>query len=205
MGLGYFRWLRVDWRALPRDRAALTLLALFALVLFPARSQAQGMTDTETADARAVLLTPGSMAKVTDIDFGEIITPPVAGTVTVTASATPICSASAGLVRTGNCQSAEFRVRERKNGFVRIRNNSAMPIVLNGPGGATMTMTNVTHSVLDMTPAAAGGGPPQQLGRYRITADSGFASFWIGGRLNVGANQAPGTYTGTFEIQVLFN
>ena len=67
-----------------------------------------------------------------------------------------------------------------------------------------MTLTNLTIGVSDMVPNPGGPNPPGTFGRYQITSDSGIAEFRIGGRLNIGANQAPGSYNGTFDIQVLF-
>jgi hypothetical protein len=69
-----------------------------------------------------------------------------------------------------------------------------------------MTITNLTIGVSsDMVVAPGGPSPPGTFGRWRITSDSGIAEFRIGGRLNIGALQAPGEYTGEIEIQVNFN
>lgn len=203
MGLGYLRKARRQGRLTLRQRAAGALLAALAVAVHPVQALAQAISDTEIADARAALLSTGSMAQVTDLDFGDIAMPNTAGTVTLTPGATAVCTTSFGLIHSGPCVAAMFDVREKKNGMVRIRNLSGSPIVLTGPGGATMNMT-MTHSVADMA-ATPGGGPPGHLGRYRITSDSGMASFWIGGTLSVGATQRVGAYTGTFQIEVLFN
>ena len=78
-------------------------------------------------------------------------------------------------------------------------------VVLTGPGGATITVDNLTLRIGDMVSAPGGGGGPGTFGRYRITSDTGIADFWIGGRLNIAANQAAGVYNGELEIQVIFN
>ena len=44
-----------------------------------------------------------------------------------------------------------------------------------------------------------GGGP-----RFEIASNSGIFTFRVGARLNVGANQAPGVYTGTFPVTVIY-
>ena len=50
------------------------------------------------------------------------------------------------------------------------------------------------------------GGNGNGLGngnrRYQITSASGIFTLRVAGRLNVGANQRPGVYTGTFTVQV---
>lgn len=204
MGLGYHRKKRLQGRLTLRQRAIYALLAALTFVVLPAQAHAQIISDTEIADARAVLLDDGTMAKVTDLDFGEIAKPNTAGTVTLTPAAFPTCTTSFGLIHTGACQAAQFAVMGKKNMLVRIRNMSGSPIVLTGPGAATMNVT-LTHAVFDMVPVPGGPSPPGHLGRYRITDDNGFGTFFIGGTLSVGATQASGQYTGTFTIQVLFN
>lgn len=204
MGLGYFRRLRPPGRLTLRQRAVCALLAAIAIAVHPAQASAQVTSDNEIVDARGVILDPGSMQKVTDLDFGEIPKPNSAGTVTLTPAASATCTPSFGLIHSGACQAAEFAVMGRKNWLVRIRNMSGSPIVLTGPGGATMNVT-LTHAVFDMVPVAGGPSPPGHFGRYRITSDDGFGTFFIGGTLSVGATQATGQYTGTFTIQVLFN
>lgn len=204
MGLGYIRKTRLQGRLPLRERAICALLAALALAVHPAQAHAQAISDNEIVDARGVILDNGTVAKVTDLDFGEIAKPNTAGTVTLTPAASATCTASFGLIHSGPCVAAQFAVLGRKNWLVRIRNMSGSPIVLTGPGGATMNVT-LTHAVSDMVVAPGGPSPPGHFGRYRITSDTGFANFWIGGTLSVGATQAAGTYTGTFNIQVLFN
>jgi hypothetical protein len=204
MGLGYFRQPRPRGRLTLRQRAVGAVLAALALAIVPAAASAQVVSDSETADARGVVLDNGTFLKVTDLDFGEIAKPNTAGVVTLTPAAAAVCSPSAGLIHTGACQAAEFAVLGKKNWLIRIRNMSGSPIVLNGPGGATMNLT-LSHGVSDMAAAPGGGTPPGHFGRYRITSNSGFAKFWIGGTLSVSATQRTGAYVGQFDIQVLFN
>ncbi len=70
-----------------------------------------------------------------------------------------------------------------------------------------MTVDTFTIRVVDMSPVTGGGNgnPPGTMGRYRILNDSGIGRFRIGGTLHVNANQAPGVYTGTLTMQVIFN
>lgn len=203
MGLGHFRQPRQQGRLTLRGRAAGALLALAALALVPA--PALGQSVTVTAQGRAAVLSPGTITKLTDMDFGTIVRPTAAGTVTLVPTPVPTCTATASLVHTGACTPAEFTLMGRKNWLVRIREQNGGTLLLSGPGGATMTVTNLSINVSDMVTAPGGGNPPGTFGRYRITSDGGTARFRIGGRLNVAANQAVGTYTGTLNIQVQFN
>jgi hypothetical protein len=202
MGLGNFRQPRLQRRLTLRQRAARALLALLAL-LVPTAAFAQ--SDSATSEAQAAILTRGAMTKLEDMDFGVIVRPVVAGTVTMTPSLTPTCSTSAGIIHSGACEPAAFAIMFRKHDKNRVREMNGGTIVLTGPGGATMTVTNLTIGGLtDMTQVGT-GGPSGTFGRYDIESDSGIASFRIGGRLNIGANQPVGTYTGVLNMNVLLN
>ena len=202
MGWGYLRRQRPPGRLTPCQRAICALLLLLAFGL-PAPALAQINTDSATADAQVGILANGTMTDLDDMDFGVIAKPVVAGTVTM-APATDTCSVSAGIIHTGACTPARFSIKFRKHDITRIREMNGGTIVLTGPGGATMTVTNMTISVTDMTLITT-GGPVGTFGRYRIESNSGIALFKIGGRLNVGANQAAGTYAGVLTMNVLLN
>lgn len=205
MNRGYPRGRRPGGRRTRGLRAVRAALALLACAPLAAPALAQPVT--ETAQARVAVMAPGTMARLQDMDFGVMAQPAVAATVVLTPLATPTCGASAGLVRTGTCRSADFAVMGRKNWIVRIREMNNGTVTLTGPGGATMTVTNLTMRVVSLASAAgnAGGNAPGILGRYRITDNSGMGRFSIGGTLNIGANQAPGVYSGTLVMQVQFN
>ena len=201
MGVGYFRQRRLRGRLTLRRRA---LCALGALVALAIPSHASAQSATETAPSQAAILETGTMTKLTDMDFGRISQPTVASWVNMSPNF-PTCTLGPGVVHQGACQPASFAIMGRKNWLVRIRNMEAGTIVLTGPGGATMTVSMLSLGTTDMTPAPGGPNPPGSFGRQRITSDSGLAEFRIGGRLNIGANQAQGAYSGTMTIQVLFN
>jgi hypothetical protein len=202
MKSGYFRQPRPQGCLPPRRRAAGAWLALLALGA-PAPALAQAVSDSQIVEAQAVILETGSIVNIVAMDFGRIAQPAVAGTVTMTASAS--CSPSPGIVHLSGCQPARFGLMGRKNWLIRIRNMSGNSIPLDGPGTATMTVTNLTIGVTDMVIAPGGPNPPGTFGRWRITSDTGIAEFRIGGRLNIGALQAPGDYVGEIEVQVNFN
>jgi hypothetical protein len=203
MSVGYFREMRRKGRLALRLCGVRLLFALAALTLFSVPALAQVGSDTETAQAQAAILEAGTMAKLADMDFGVIAQPAAAGTVVLTPTPTATCATTGGLVRTGTCQAAEFAIMERRNGRARIRLLNGTTVTLTEPGGATMLLNNVTINVTDMTPI--GGAPGWNLGHYQITSNSGIARFRLGGRLNVNAGQAHGTYTGTLNVQVNFN
>jgi hypothetical protein len=205
MGLGNIRQPRSPGRLMPRRLAARVLFALLALAAVVAPAAASAQSASGTAQAQAAILTRGAMTTLAGMDFGVIVQPTTAGTVTLTPSLSPTCSASAGIIRTGTCQPAAFSIMFRKHDKNRVREMNGGTIVLTGPGGATMTVTNLTiGGLVDMTQVGT-GGPSGTFGRYNIDSDSGIASFRIGGRLNIAANQPLGTYTGELSMNVLLN
>jgi hypothetical protein len=203
MGPGIIRLLRASAGGAHRLRTAgCALLAAAALV--PSQAHAQMVqSDTATARTQAAFLTPGSIVKTADMDFGSIAQANVAGTVVLSPQDPATCTVTGPLIRSGACRAARFSIMGRRNMRVRIRENNGGTVTLNGPGGATMFMNNLTVTTTGMS--AVGGGNGWDFGNWRIDTNSGITQFWVGGTLNVGAGQAPGVYNGTLVIQIQFN
>jgi hypothetical protein len=162
--------------------------------------QAFAQSRTATANTAAVILTPGSIVKTADMDFGSIAVGATGGTIVLSASATPTCTASAGLVQSGACKAAAFSVRGKKNERLRFKSTDIAPVTLTGPSGATMTVDTMSLAVNGMDAITKGKGWD-----WTISDASGNAEFWVGGTLHVGAAQAPGVYTGIMFVNVQFN
>lgn len=196
MGPGIIRLLRARGNAARQLRAA-AWAALAAAALMPHQASAQ--SKTATANTAAVILTPGSVAKTADMDFGSIGVAGTGGTVVLSASASATCTASAGLVHSGVCKAAAFSIMGKKNGRLKLKSTDIAPVTLTGPGGATMTVDNMSLAVNGLDPYTKSNG-------WDWTIDpSGSAEFWVGGTLHVGAAQAPGVYTGVMVVNVQFN
>jgi hypothetical protein len=170
-------------------RGASSLLAkcsvAFAALLTPVSVEAE----TYSGDAQVALVTPLSFIQYENLDFGRVIPSNTAGTVTI--SAAGVRTSTGGLVLVGSdYQVARFAGMGTQNQRVRIR-ITPNTITLTGPGPA-MTVSNFT----------IGPAPTlQQIGaspNYRIQPADGIFWFTVGGRLNVGANQPGGAYSGTF-------
>jgi Domain of unknown function (DUF4402) len=143
-----------------------------------------------SGDAQVAVVTPLSFIQVEDMEFGSIIPGNTAGTVTLSPS--NVRTATGGIVLVGSGQQAgRFAGRGSFLQRVRIR-ITPTPIVLTGPG-PSMTVTNVTIDPQG-TLSQIGGSP-----NYRILPLNGIFWFNVGGRLNVGANQPAGSYSGTFN------
>ncbi len=203
MGLGYFRRLRLPGRRMPSQRAACAWLAALAFALFSVPAQAQAETDTGSARTQAAILDRGSVANVADMDFGQIAQSNNPGTVVMAPQANPPCTVTGGLIRSGVCRAARFSVYGKKNGRFRIRQNSGGQVTLNGPLGATMSLTDITFATPDMT--SVNGANGWNLGNYRLDNNSGIGDFYLGGTLNVNPAQTPGVYTGVIVIDVQMN
>jgi hypothetical protein len=160
------------------------LVAALASLAIPAEVSA---AQTQTVAAQVALLSPLSVLKQGDLDFGTLIVSgsgtavidPVSGVLTTTGGATKSGSGAHPALFTGTGS---------KNSVVHIR-LPQNPITVTRVGGTeTMTVSNWT---LD--------GPMNR----KIPPGSIF-DFTVGATLTVNANQAPGTYNGTFSITVQY-
>lgn len=179
-----------------RLRALVCLLCAGVLAL-PGTAHA---SENGTSTASTVIVRPLSVVKSEDMDFGTII-PSTGGTVTIVPTLSPVCTTTGALIRSGECQPAEFVGAGSFGQLVRIRI----------PPGGQMTVTNGTGGTMLVNNMTVDGPPDLALVRltprmYRglILNLSGIFYFRVGGRLNVGANQAGGTYTGTFDVDIQY-
>ena len=174
---------------LRKQRGPVALCAAFALLLLhaaPALAQ-----NSAQSQAEAIVLRPLSFFKVNDLDFGDIIPSTTAGTVTIAPDGSR--SRTGGVTLAGNGGApARFAGLGSFNRQVNISLGSNM-IWITGPG----TRMRVRNFEIGSTPTAILSTAPT---RFRITSPLGNYNFPVGGTLEVGANQAPGDYSGTFTI-----
>jgi hypothetical protein len=163
----------------------LRVLAPFATLLAPAAGSAAPVT--KGAPAEVGVLSPLSMIKRADLDFGTIVVSgagtavvdPVSGAETVTGP----------IVATGTAaHPAKFTATGSKNAVALIR----LP---KGPIDVTRVGGTETMSVTDWT--------QDGTTNRRIPVTDTF-DFFVGATLNVGAAQAEGTYVGTFTVTVQY-
>jgi Domain of unknown function (DUF4402) len=168
-------------------RAAHRLLpasAGVAVLLIPGAANAAPVA--ASSPGKASVLKSLSVIKQADLDFGELVggvgtatIDPLTGATTTTGLVSPVGPAG---------HPATFTATGSRNSVVIIRvPNSAVTLTRVG-GGGTMTVSNWT---LDGSV------------NRRIPLNSAF-NFSVGGRLNVGAAQAEGAYTGTFTVTVQY-
>lgn len=144
----------------------------------------------QTGMTKVVAIKPTNILNVTPLDFGSIIPAAAAGTVTINAQ-TGIRTGTVVTLAGGPFSRARFVAAGTPLRVVTLTLNPSPGIVITS-GASTMTINQLRVS--------ANGGGPQPLGPNHTLDAIGVITFDIGGRLIVGANQAPGLYSGTFTL-----
>lgn len=145
----------------------------------------------KVADAQIAVVRPLEFISVENLDFGRVIRGTTAGTVTIDPAGVRTSTGGATLIGTG-FQPAKFAGMGTNGQRVDI-SLGANQIFINGPGAPMRVRTFVIGS----TPTAILTTTPM---RFRINSTTGIFVFPVGATLEVGANQVPGTYTGTWTI-----
>lgn len=182
-------------------RRLLCAWAPAAALLLAAAQPAQAQ-EIATARMSATVEQPISIINDGDMDFGKIAYTTTGGTVTLSPNASATCATTGGLIRIGNCRAAKFEGDAGFLAVLRVKRPNGNSIVLSGPAGATMLVDNFTFGA---GPGLVDLGANGVNRRFWILNLDGSYTFYVGGRLTVGASQAPGVYTGTFEIQISYN
>jgi len=138
-----------------------------------------------------------TLLKISDLDFGRVIVPRN-GRVDMTAEEVPACTANNTLQLLDDCQSAGFAGTAAPGFNLRVSVPPGRGIDLVGPG-QDLRLRRITV------------GPGEGLAFVRrvnrnfdftITNPAGEFAFYIGARLLFRNNQAPGVYTGSFDVDV---
>lgn len=162
-----------------RTAAALPLVASASLVL--------AATPVSNATSNATVLHPVSVIKLKDMDFGYIW-PSSAGTAILEPNADTMSTTGGVVAVGGSPHSAEFSGSATSSAVVNIK-LPKQPSTLTRVGGTeTVTVSKFTL---------------QGQSKRAIAAQTYF-TFRVGGTLNVAANQAEGTYVGTFTVTVQY-
>lgn len=153
------------------------ILALsVATILFGIQGAANAATGSATASA--TILSPISVTKTSDLDFGKIIAGASASTVALTGAGAFTCGS--GLTCSGTHTPAAFNVAGTAGEAVTVASDATVTLI---SGANSMSAT--------LVPTASS-----------LTLVGGTASFNVGGTLSVAGNQAAGAYAGTFNVTV---
>ncbi|MFD2286310.1 DUF4402 domain-containing protein [Pedobacter petrophilus] len=161
------------------------LCAMIALMYFNAgKASAQA---TASANASATIVTPISITKVTDMNFGNVAVSATAGSVILAPAGTRTTSGGVTLPAVnGTVTAAVFTVNGEGAYTYAITLPSTALTITNG--AVSMTVTAFTS-----TPSATG------------TLAAGTQTLSVGATLNVAASQAAGLYTSATPFNVTVN
>jgi hypothetical protein len=159
--------------------------AAFAL---SAQSSLAGATPpSAVGTGHALVLRPVSVVKLKDMDFGVLGSGP-AGTAVLEPNADVLTTTGGVTALGGSPHSAEFAGAANSSAVVIIKVPKQPALMTRVGGTQTVSVSNFTV---------------QGLNKRAIAAKTWF-SFRVGGTLNVAANQADGTYVGTFDVTVQY-
>jgi hypothetical protein len=157
--------------------------AVLAAVVTAMGMSATAHAASETAIAKARILREIQLNNTSDLEFATIISGATADTVVVSTAGAVTCGTN--LVCTGTTTAAGFEIQGTNNAVVLISGDNSVTLTETVGGVDTMTasLTRSTGSVtLTAGPGSVGG------------------TFSVGGTLSVAANQASGSYEGTFNV-----
>ncbi|MFQ5775253.1 MAG: DUF4402 domain-containing protein [Kiloniellaceae bacterium] len=140
-----------------------------------------------TATTNATIVTPIAISNVNSLEFGKVAAGTASSVVRISsAGARSLVSGDATLVSGGTIQAASFSVTGEASTGYAITLPSSITI---SAGANNMTVNTFTDSK---------GGTSTLDG-------TGNDTFTVGADLTVGASQAAGAYTGTFNVTVNYN
>lgn len=139
------------------------------------------------------MVDPIGIQSVADLRFGRLIRPTTAGTLTINQNG--IATETGGVI--GNAVSTPQIVNGRGSGAFAIFGDPNRLFFLRLPLRATVSNGSATMTI-DLFQTNSG-----RFGLERMD-NTGFAAMMVGARLNVGANQQVGRYSGTYPVTVLY-
>lgn len=159
----------------------------FAVVMIAFTANAFGQA---TATATATIVSPITIVRVTDMNFGNVVTSAATGTVVLTPAAVRSTTGGASILaaQPGTVTAATFTV----GGTAGFTYSISLPasVSIDDPGlGAPMTVDTFTSTPTPTGTIGAGGTQTLQ----------------VGATLNVGANQVGGVYTSAAPFTVTVN
>lgn len=148
----------------------------------------EASASTATANATANIVTSIGITKVQDLAFGNLAPGLLGGTVTVTPAGARSATGDVTLSPAGQGRQAVFNVTGDANATYAITLPNSITITNTDDNLSTMTVNGFTSN-------------PNGTGLLT----GGAQTLNVGGQLTVGALQAAGPYTGTFNVTVEYN
>lgn len=166
-----------------KKRHGFVLLGLAFVTVFGARDVTAA---TATANVSAAIVPAITIANDTDMNFADVVASGSAGTVVLTTAGARSVTGGTTLGNATGTAAAAFTVTGDPS--------STYSISL--PASATITSSPNTMTVNTFTSNPSGTGTLGVGGTQALS---------VGATLQVGASQAQGTYTGTFDVTVAYN
>jgi len=160
---------------------------LFATGSMVALLGANSYAASDTANATATVMTPISIAKDNDLDFGAF-SASTGGTVSIAEDGSRSATGAVVLSASDTGNNAQFTVSGQAS--------ATYAITLPGDGTVTITDGSNTMDVDTFTSNPSGTG---------TLSGGGSQTLNVGATLTVGSGQAAGSYTGTFDVTVEYN
>lgn len=162
---------------------------LIAILGFTSTSFAQSSATLSNNSVGATIHLPITLSNTTALNFGGVVSSVSGGTVVLNAgtSVRTVTGVTIPAGLAGTVAAGLFTVSGHKSAQYSITIPSA-PVTITLSAGKTMTVGNFTSTKTSGT----------------ISATTGTDTFSVGATLNVGANQDPGLYTGTYVVTVAY-
>jgi hypothetical protein len=164
----------------------LSKITLAAALVTIAASPAAAASGSGTVGVR--ILSPLTVSYDGPLQFGTILASAVAGTVTVDAQTEARTMTGGVTAAGGTVTAARFSGWTEGRTHVKIDVPTGSVTLTRAGGGATMTADSFDANV-----PKNNWQPPNDIFDFRV-----------GARLNVGANQLPGVYSGQFNVTVVY-
>jgi hypothetical protein len=162
--------------------------AVAASAMLAAPAAAAPVNPDRQATGEALILVPLSLTKISDLNFGSILTSSVSGTVSISPS-TGARTTAGGV--TGLLSDPGFRARFAGAGTP----NQQVIIVVNPPA----TMANANGDLLTVLALPLEGSPVKS-----IDPTTRAFTFGVGGIILVNANQPDGLYSADFDVTAIY-
>jgi hypothetical protein len=176
------------------------VLIAFGLVASATGAMAQSSA-TGTGTATANVIRPITITAARDLAFGNVAPGAAVGTLVVAGTAAGAQSVTGGVTQPGSQKgtvtSAQFTVAG-EGSFTYTLTIPVAPVTISdgAPTPNTMTVGTFTADVSTVAGSGLLSGAAGAAGSQTVS---------VGGTLNVGANQAAGSYTGSFSVTVAYN
>lgn len=154
-------------------------------------SAASGKTVQVTGSSKAVVVAPAAMSNTGELKFGKFVQPTGSGTLTLSPAGvmtgTGAVNGNQLIAQSGGGASpGTFQIIANTNQAFTVYGPISTTLTKSGSG--TMTVTNLTGT----------------LTQTATVGSNVYYTLSVGGTLNVGANQAVGTYTGSYTLTTFY-